>query len=91
MKRDEQIKAIANKCNCSQKEADTIYKNFVSVISESILSGNEFELAGVGTLKIVERKGRTGINPQTKEPIIIPAKKAIKFKTCATINRKLNS
>ncbi len=82
--------AISAKFQCSNKDADTIYKNFVSIISDKLVSGESVELQGIGTLKIVERAGRTGMNPKTKEPINIPAKKAIKFKTCATIDRKLN-
>jgi DNA-binding protein HU-beta len=84
-------KAISEKFQCGDKDAGTIYKKFVSIIDDTLVSGEEVELQGIGTLKIVERKERTGMNPKTKEPIIIPAKKAIKFKTCATINRKLNS
>ena len=91
MKRDEQIKAIATKFNCSQKEADTIYKNFVSVISESLESGNEFELAGVGTFKQTIKAQRTGRNPKTNEPIIIAERKSINFKLSSVMKKKLNS
>ena len=84
-------KTISEKFQCSNKDAGTIYKKFVSIINDKLVSGESVELQGIGTLKIVERAGRTGMNPKTKESINIPAKKAIKFKTCATIDRKLNS
>ena len=83
--------AIRAEFECSNKDADTIYKKFVSIINDKLVSGESVELQGIGTLKIVERARRTGMNPKTKEAISIPAKKAIKFKTCATIDRKLNS
>jgi len=38
-----------------------------------------FTLPGLGKLKIVQRKARTGINPLTKAPIKIAAKKVVKF------------
>jgi len=38
-----------------------------------------FTLPGLGKLKIVQRKARTGINPLTKQAIKIPAKKVLKF------------
>ena len=82
--------AIRAEFECGKSDADTIYKKFVSIINDKLVSGESVELQGIGTLKIVERAGRTGMNPKTKEPINIPAKKAIKFKTCATIDRKLN-
>ena len=83
--------AIKEEFQCSNKDADTIYKNFVSFISDKLVSGESVELQGIGTLKIVERAGRTGRNPKTKEAINIPAKKAIKFKTSPKFKEKLNS
>jgi DNA-binding protein HU-beta len=38
-----------------------------------------FVLAGLGRLKKSQRKARMGRNPQTGEPIKIPAKTVVKF------------
>lgn len=83
--------AISAKFQCSKSDADTIYKNIVSIINDTLVSGEEVELQGIGTLKIAERAGRNGINPKTKEPIVIPAKKAVTFKLSSTMKKKLNS
>ena len=42
-------------------------------------------LVGFGTFSVSERAGRTGINPATKQPIEIPAKKVVKFKPGAEL------
>ncbi len=41
---------------------------------------NGFTLPGIGKLVLVQRKARMGRNPQTGEPIKIPAKKVVKFR-----------
>lgn len=82
--------AIREKFTCSNKDADTIYKNIVSIIGDALVSGESVELQGIGTFKLSERKERNGINPKTKEQIIIPAKKAINFKTSPKFKEKLN-
>lgn len=41
---------------------------------------NSFTLPGLGKLVLVNRKARTGRNPQTGEPIKIPAKRVVKFR-----------
>jgi len=41
---------------------------------------NTFTLPGVGKLVLVNRKARMGRNPQTGEPIKIPAKRVVKFR-----------
>ena len=38
------------------------------------------QLIGFGTFSVVTRAARTGINPQTKAAIKIPASKSVKFK-----------
>ena len=39
-----------------------------------------FTLPGIGKLVVVNRKARMGRNPQTGEPIKIPAKTVLKFR-----------
>ena len=41
---------------------------------------NGVALVGFGTFKVVKRKARTGINPQTGEKMRIKAKNVVKFK-----------
>ena len=41
---------------------------------------NSFVIPGIGKLVLVNRKARTGRNPQTGEAIQIPAKKVLKFR-----------
>lgn len=41
---------------------------------------NSFTVPGIGKLVLVQRKARTGRNPQTGETIKIAAKKVVKFR-----------
>lgn len=41
---------------------------------------NSFTVPGLGKFVLSHRKARTGRNPQTGQPIKIPAKKAVKFR-----------
>ena len=52
----------------------------LQTISEEVKSGGKVVLVGFGTFSVSERSARKGINPRTKEPINIPAKKTAKFK-----------
>ena len=51
------------------------------IIRESNKAGSKgFRIPGLGTFKITEMKARKGINPSTKEPINIKARKVPRFK-----------
>ncbi len=59
----------------------------LNAVLEAIKTGTKkqkkVQLIGFGTFSVVNRKARTGMNPQTKEKIKIKASKAIKFKAGA--------
>ena len=41
---------------------------------------NSFTLPGIGKLVLHPRKARMGRNPKTREPVLIPARKVVKFR-----------
>lgn len=59
-------------------------------ISNALSEGKTVEIAGFGKFEIVKRGERDGINPITKESIIIPAKNVVKFKSSKTLKDKIN-
>ncbi|MDN5342975.1 HU family DNA-binding protein [Oceanotoga sp. DSM 15011] len=80
MNKKELISALAEKIGVSKKDAGTYLDSFVEIVSESLENGEEVKLVGFGTFSVSERKARKGVNPQTKKPIEIPARKVPKFR-----------
>ena len=81
MNKGELIKAMANKADFSQKDAAAAYEALVEVITETLKAGEKVQLVGFGTFEVKEVPAKTGINPQTKAPVAIPAckKPVMKF------------
>lgn len=73
MNKGDIVSAIATKAGFTIKDADEAYKAFVEAITESLKNGEDVALAGFGTFKVKKKGARQGINPQTKQPITIPA------------------
>lgn len=80
MNKGDVVSAIANKAGFTLRDADEAYKAFVETIADALKAGDSVALAGFGTFKVKEKAARTGINPQTKQQITIPATKAPSFK-----------
>ena len=53
---------------------------FIASVTKALKAGDKVALVGFGTFSVMERAGRIGINPATKKPIQIEAKKVAKFK-----------
>ena len=81
MNKGELIKAIAEKAGFTNKEAGLAYDAFVEAVTEALKAGEKVQLVGFGTFEVKDVPAKTGINPQTKAPVEIPAckKPVMKF------------
>lgn len=80
MNKVELIGAVAEQSELSKKDAEKAVNAFVAVVTKTIAAGDKVQMVGFGTFQVRERAERKGINPQTKESILIPASKAPAFK-----------
>ena len=69
---------LAGKSSITKKAAAQILEELASLAYKE--AKNVFTLPGIGKLKLANRKARMGRNPQTGEPIKIPAKRVVKFR-----------
>jgi DNA-binding protein HU-beta len=90
MNKSEVISEISKKTNLTQKDVGKTLEAFMDVVKGTLKKGDKITLVGFGTFEVRKRKATTGINPQTKEKIKIPAKKFAKLKFSDTINKALN-
>lgn len=89
MNKKELIKAVAEKCEMSQKVAGEVVTAFIDVVTESLVKGEDVSLSGFGKFLTVTRAARKGRNPQTGEEIDIPEKVVPKFKCSNTLKEKI--
>jgi DNA-binding protein HU-beta len=80
MNKTELISAIAADSELNKAVVKQVLDKFLATVSKELKSGGKVSLVGHGTYHVIEKSARTGINPRTKEPIKIPAKKVVKFK-----------
>lgn len=86
MNKAELISAIAEQSGLSKVDSKKALDAFVSAVTKSLKAGDRVSLIGFGTFSVAERQARTGINPSTKKPIQIPAKKVAKFRPGAELS-----
>ena len=89
MKKNDFIKYVSGKLNRTQKETEEILDCLVSAMSDALMDGKEFTLQGFGKFSTEEKPERAGFNPNTKEEIIVPAHRVIKFKVSAGLKESI--
>lgn len=80
MTKTDLVSAVAEKASVTKKDAGAVLDALIEEIIGAVKKGDRVQLVGFGTFELRERAARTGLNPQTKEQIAIPASKAPAFK-----------
>ncbi|MDD4514707.1 HU family DNA-binding protein [Massilibacteroides sp.] len=80
MNKTEFINAVSAKSGLSKVDAKKAVDAFVETVSEELKGGGKVALLGFGSFSVTEKSARKGVNPKTKQPITIPARKSVKFK-----------
>ena len=80
MTKAELISAVSEKVGMSKKDSDKAVTAVLEVVTETLVKGEKVSLVGFGTFEVKDRAARKGINPRTKETMMIEASKLPSFK-----------
>lgn len=80
MTKAELINVIAEKGGYSKKEAEKALSTVVNSITEALTNGDKVTLVGFGTFEVRDRAAKVAMNPVTKAPVDVPARKVPAFK-----------
>ena len=90
MNKVELIAAVAEKSGLDKKQAEKAILAFAETVGEALKEGDKVQLIGFGSFEVKNRAARTGVNPQTKEPVEIPASRSPVFKPGKALKDALN-
>jgi DNA-binding protein HU-beta len=74
---------LAGKTNLSKRQIVEVFDETLALACKEAKNG--FVLPGFGKLVLANRKARMGRNPQTGEPLKIPAKRVCKFRLAKSV------
>jgi nucleoid DNA-binding protein len=80
MNKAELVEEVSGQTGLTKKTAREAVDGIISAITDALAREEKVTLVGFGTFQIMERKARTGVNPQTRGTIQISAKKVAKFR-----------
>jgi len=80
MNKAELVEEMADQTGLTKRTSKEAIDAVVSAITDPLAREERVALVGFGTFQVMERKVRTGRNPQTGKELQIPAKKVPKFK-----------
>lgn len=87
MNKTELVNEIAAKASLNKVDAKKALDAVLESIAQALANDDKVQLIGFGTFSMQEKPERTGLNPRTKEKIVIPARKVVKFKAAEGLGK----
>jgi DNA-binding protein HU-beta len=91
MTKAELVDWMAKEAGITKKAAAAAINAFVKAIHGSLKKkGGKIRVAELGTFLVVHRKARTGVNPQTRKKIKIPAGNVPRFRASKSLKQAVH-
>ncbi len=90
MNKTDLINTITERSDLSRVEIESIVDEFLQLIEDEVLKGEEVKLSNFGVFYKKARLARKGTNPSDGSPIIIPANNTVGFRPSKILKEKLN-
>lgn len=91
MNKKELVRIAARQTGIPRADCERVLEALLEITSAELAEGGELLLSGFGALRIKERAPRMGVHPRSGEPMEIPAKKTVVFKTGGALQAKLDN
>ena len=79
MTKNELIRDLAEEFELPRKRVGEMVETMLEKMTEVLKSGDKVQLTPFGQFRIRDRAARMARNPQTGEPVKVPAKRVLKF------------
>ena len=73
----------------SSRESVDVVNTIISVLHDTLASGENIKISGFGRFSLKDKKARIGRNPQTGEAIEISARRVLGFKASDSLKGEL--
>lgn len=81
---------VSDELGLSVRTGRRFLKRILEEVAHDLDYTGRIELRGLGTFAVYDRPARRTRHPKTGEPILVPATKAVRYRTSARLLRQLN-
>jgi DNA-binding protein HU-beta len=79
MTKNELVRELAEDFELPRKQVAELIEGLIEKMTGVLKAGDKVQLAPFGQFKVRDRAARVARNPQTGEPVNVPAKRVLKF------------
>lgn len=81
---------LAKELDLPQRTARRLIQRLLEEIQDDIVHTGRIEFRGLGTFSVIEKPGHTTEHPGTGQPVHIPPKKRVEYRSSKALRQRLN-
>jgi integration host factor subunit beta len=85
------IDRVADESGIKRTTVKCVLTTFLSCVGKELARGNRLEFRDFGVFEVRERASRKAQNPRTLQPVVVPAKRTVKFKVGREMRAQLDN
>ncbi len=90
LKKEGLIDSIYNQVGLPKKKSSKLVESLLEIIKKTLESGEDILITGFGNFSVKEKGERRGRNPQTREDLMLDARRVVTFKCSGVLRDKIN-
>ena len=91
MNKSDVVERVASAADVGKQQAERVLDAFFDTVKSAVGGNDKVSWPGFGSFSATQRTARTGRNPQTGEPVKIPASRAVKFSAGSALKEFMKS
>jgi integration host factor subunit alpha len=88
--KDKLITRLQTQVGLDQQESRQIVERVLGIMKDTLAEGDDVLISGFGKFSVRQKNARRGRNPQTKESLVLAARKILVFKASGVLRKRIN-
>jgi integration host factor subunit alpha len=89
--KDKLITHLQTQMGISKQESRQTVDQLLEIMKDTLIRGEELLISGFGKFSVRQKRERRGRNPQTKESLVLSARKVLVFKSSGVLRTRINN
>jgi integration host factor subunit alpha len=89
--KDKLITHLQTKMRISNHESRQLVDRLLEIMKDTLARDEELLISGFGKFSVRQKRERRGRNPQTKESLVLAARKVLVFKASGVLRGRINA
>ena len=88
--KDKLITRLQAQVGLDKQESRQIVERLLGIMKDTLVRGDELLVSGFGKFSVRQKNERRGRNPQTKERLVLAARKVLVFRASGVLRKRIN-